>query len=191
MHRLCDPTCRWLWKRRSRHGRRGVLPPMFKGSESPSHFLGLRVVRTTRSRDRVRHRPAGAGAGPQRAARPLGHLSSIGPGLLGQLRRTPPPLLGWLSGLCCLGAAGPAYASKDGPVAGSRWRPAIPAPSAGLTPRSVQASRTTRGRSQRDACSRESQVRRWEVEPTFKGVWYAALNFGPLPLRDTRLDQCP
>jgi hypothetical protein len=30
-----------------------------------------------------------------------------------------------------------------------------------------------------------------KLEPTFKGVWYAALNFGPLPLRDTRLDQCP
>ncbi len=30
-----------------------------------------------------------------------------------------------------------------------------------------------------------------DVEPTFKGVWYAAVNFAPLPLRDTRLDQCP
>jgi site-specific recombinase XerD len=29
------------------------------------------------------------------------------------------------------------------------------------------------------------------LKPTFKGVWYAAVNFAPLPLLDTRLDQCP
>ena len=27
------------------------------------------------------------------------------------------------------------------------------------------------------------------VEPTFKGVWYAAVNFAPLPPLDTRPDQ--
>jgi len=27
--------------------------------------------------------------------------------------------------------------------------------------------------------------------PTFKGVWYAAMNFALLPLLDTRPDQCP
>jgi transposase len=30
-----------------------------------------------------------------------------------------------------------------------------------------------------------------EEQPTFKGVWYAAVNFAPLPPLDTRLDQCP
>jgi hypothetical protein len=29
-----------------------------------------------------------------------------------------------------------------------------------------------------------------QVYPTFKGVWYAAVNFALLPLRDTRPDQC-
>ena len=29
------------------------------------------------------------------------------------------------------------------------------------------------------------------LNPTFKGVWYAAANFAPLPRLDTRLDQCP
>jgi hypothetical protein len=29
------------------------------------------------------------------------------------------------------------------------------------------------------------------VDPTFKGVWYAAVHFALLPLLDTRLDQCP
>jgi Homeodomain-like domain-containing protein len=28
------------------------------------------------------------------------------------------------------------------------------------------------------------------IQPTFKGVWYAAVNFALLPLRDTRPDQC-
>jgi transposase len=27
--------------------------------------------------------------------------------------------------------------------------------------------------------------------PTFKGVWYAAVNLAPLPLLDTKPDQCP
>jgi CRISPR-associated protein Csd2 len=29
------------------------------------------------------------------------------------------------------------------------------------------------------------------LDPTFKGVWHAAVNFAPLPLLDTRPDQCP
>src|SRR5262245_12543313 len=29
------------------------------------------------------------------------------------------------------------------------------------------------------------------LKPTFKGVWYAAVNFALWPLHDTRPDQCP
>src|SRR5215510_9796979 len=92
----------------------------------------------------ARHRPAGDEVGPRRTARPLAHLSTIGLGLLVQTRPTPPLLLGSLSGLYCLGAAGHACAGTDGPVSESRCRPASPALLASLTPRSVRASPATR-----------------------------------------------
>src|SRR5512145_2652589 len=57
---------------------------MFKGSECPCRFFGLRALHTTKSRGPGRHRPAGAGVEHQRSARPLAHLSTIGPVLLGQ-----------------------------------------------------------------------------------------------------------
>src|SRR5262252_11233767 len=85
-------------------GWRYLLDPTFKGSERPCWFFWLRALHTTRSRGPVRHRPAGDGVGHQRSARPLAHLSTIGPGLLVQTRPTPPPPLGWRSGLCCLEA---------------------------------------------------------------------------------------
>jgi hypothetical protein len=59
-----------------------IFHPTFKGSECPCRFFGLRVLHTTRRRGPVRHRPAGDEVGPQRTARPLAHLSTIGPGLL-------------------------------------------------------------------------------------------------------------
>ena len=40
-----------------------------------------------------------------------------------------------------------------------------------------------------DPYVRNSRIR--FLKPTFKGVWYAAVNFAPLPLLDTRPDQCP
>ena len=124
-----------------------AVEPTFKGSECPCRFFGLRALHTTKSRGPVRHRPADAGVEHQRAARPLAHLSIIGPVLLVQTRPIPPPPLGLLSGLCCLGSAGHVYAGPDGPVSGSRCRRASPAPSAWLTLRSVRASPATRGRS--------------------------------------------
>jgi transposase InsO family protein len=47
---------------------RHALQPTFKGSECPDRFFVLRVLYTTRSQDRVRHRPAGDGGRHQRAA---------------------------------------------------------------------------------------------------------------------------
>src|SRR5439155_13730343 len=130
-----------------------VLPlcPTFKGSDCPCRFFGLRALHTTRSRGPARHRPAGDEVGPQRAARPLAHLSIVVPVLLGQTRPTPPLPLGWRSGLCCLGVAGHACAGTVEPVVESRWRPASPGPSASPTPRSVRASPATRGQSPRDS----------------------------------------
>ena len=128
-----------------------VVQPTFKGSESPCRFFGLRALHTTKSQGPKRHRPAGAGVEHQRAARPLAHRSTIGPGLLVQTRPIPPPPLGLLSGPCCLGSAGHVYAGTDGPVSGSRCRRASPAPSALLTLRSVRASPATRGRSPQDS----------------------------------------
>jgi potassium-transporting ATPase potassium-binding subunit len=46
----------------------GNMEPTFKGSECPDRFFVLRVLYTTRSQDRVRHRPAGDGGRHQRAA---------------------------------------------------------------------------------------------------------------------------
>jgi len=125
----------------------GEDKPAFKGSECPCRFFGLRALHTTKSRGPVRHRPADAGVEHQRAARPLAHLSIIGPVPLMQTRPIPPPPLGLLSGLCCLGSAGHVYVGPDGPVSGSRCRRASPAPSAWLTLRSVRASPATRERS--------------------------------------------
>ena len=124
-----------------------AFDPTFKGSECPCRFFGLRALHTTKSRGPVRHRPADAGVEHQRAARPLAHLSIIGPVPLMQTRPIPPPPLGLLSGLCCLGSAGHVYVGPDGPVSGSRCRRASPAPSAWLTLRSVRASPATRERS--------------------------------------------
>ena len=59
-----------------------VQEPTFKGSECPYRIFGLRALYTTRGRGLEHHRPAGDGVGHPRAARPLGHLSIIGPGLL-------------------------------------------------------------------------------------------------------------
>ena len=59
-----------------------VMEPTFKGPECPSRFFGLRTLHTTQSRDRAHHRPTGDSAGHQRSARPLDHLSIIGPMLL-------------------------------------------------------------------------------------------------------------
>ena len=73
-----------------------TLHPMFKGSECPCRFFGLRALPTTKSRGPRRHRPAGAEIEPQRAARPRAHRSTIGLGLLVQTRPIPRPPLGWL-----------------------------------------------------------------------------------------------
>ena len=74
------------------HRAGGLVPfqPTFKGSDCPYRFLGLRARHTTRSRAPGRHSPAGDGVGLQRAARPLGHRSTIEPGLLGRTRPPPP-----------------------------------------------------------------------------------------------------
>src|SRR5262245_55195192 len=61
---------------------RKVLKPTFKGSECPYRIFGPRALYTTRGRGLAHHRPADDGVGPPRAARSLGHLSIIGPGLL-------------------------------------------------------------------------------------------------------------
>ena len=69
---------------RTLHGGDGqALQPTFKGSESPCRIFGLRVLYTTRRRGPAHHRPTDGKVGPQRAARPLDHLSVTGPGLLG------------------------------------------------------------------------------------------------------------
>src|SRR5215510_4560043 len=128
-----------------------VLVPMFKGSNRPRRFFGLKARHTTRNRDPAHDTPAGGEAGDHRFAAPLAHLSTLGPGLLGQTRPTPPPLLGWWSGLCALGAVGHGCGGRDGPGAGSRCRPTSPARSASLTPRSVRASRAIREQSPRDS----------------------------------------
>ena len=62
--------------------RDNFIDPTFKGSECPYRIFGLRALYTTRGRGLEHHRPAGDGVGHPRAARPLGHLSIIGPGLL-------------------------------------------------------------------------------------------------------------
>jgi hypothetical protein len=36
-----------------------------------------------------------------------------------------------------------------------------------------------------------TMLRKRHFYPTFKGVWYTAVNFALLPLRDTKPDQCP
>src|SRR5215471_1716326 len=63
-------------------GHFGAFHPTFKGSECSYRFFGLRVLHTTRHRGPVHHRPAGDEVEPQRTARPLAHLSTIGPRLL-------------------------------------------------------------------------------------------------------------
>lgn len=82
---------------------------------------------------------------------------------------TRPPLSGLRAGLYCLEAAGPAYAGRDEPGAGSRGRPARPAPSASLTPPSVRAAPATRGRAPRAACSNANQVLRSYAAPDRPG----------------------
>src|SRR4029434_6019125 len=128
-----------------------IHKPTFKGSECPCRFLVLRTLHTTRRRDRAHHRPTGDKVGPQRSACPLDPLSRTGPGLCVQTRPPPPLPSGLRSGLCCLGAAGHAYAGTDGPGAGSRCRRASPVPSASLTRQSVRASPATRGRSPQES----------------------------------------
>src|SRR5262249_50719486 len=128
-----------------------VYVPRFKGSKRPRRFFGLKALHTTRGRDLAHDTPAGGEAGDHRCAAPLAHLSTIGPVLLGQTRPTLPPLLGWRSGLCSLGAAGHGRGGRDGPGAGSRCRPTSPTRSASLTPRSVRASPAIRGQSPRDS----------------------------------------
>ena len=117
----------------------------------PLPFFVLRGGHPTRSRDRVHHRPAGERVGPPNAARPLALLAISAPGLLGHLWPTPLLPVGVRLGLWCLGSAGHACASTDAPVSGARGRPASRAPSPGLTPRAVRASRATQGRLRR-AC---------------------------------------
>jgi hypothetical protein len=137
-----------------------ALEPMFKGSECPCRFLGLRVLPTTRRQGPVPHRAADEGVGAQRAARPRAHRSRTGPLLLVPTRPPPPPLAlpGSLGGR---GAAGHTGAGSDGPGAGARWSPASRAPSASRRPRSVPASPATRGRSPPDAGARASRVPPW------------------------------
>jgi len=42
-----------------------------------------------------------------------------------------------------------------------------------------------------DRINKPLQLLYYPPYPTFKGVWYAAVNFALVPLLDTRLDQCP
>ena len=125
----------------------------------PLPFFVLRGGHPTRSRDRVRHRPAGERVGPPNAARPLALLAISAPGLLGHLWPTPLLPVGVRLGLWCLGSAGHACASTDAPVSGARGRPASRAPSPGLTPRAVRASRSTQGRLRRACCASARPLR--------------------------------
>src|SRR6516165_7487509 len=116
------------------------MHPRFKGSNRPRRFFELKALHTTRGRDLAHDTPAGGEAGDHRCAAPLAHLSTIGPVILVQIRPTLPPLLGWRSDLCSLGAARHGSGGRDGPAAGSRCRPTSRARSALLMPQSVRAS---------------------------------------------------
>src|SRR5215471_6386628 len=95
-----------------------MLQPTFKGSECTCRFFGLRALYTTHSRDPVRHRAADDGVGHHTPARPLDHLSIIGPVLPGQTRPTRLPPLGSLSRLCSPGSADHGCTGTNEPVVG-------------------------------------------------------------------------